>query len=638
MIHKVLSCLENEKFKSFEKFVASKIGLYLLGIVAGLMLETAAIKWHFKPQTGWGFLTLLSMLLFTYSKMSSPITPLCIVWGLVSILMLSPAPTWLIISSGAAVFIMIDPLFKKPDIENKDMPPTFTKPILKDTFFKYAEDGLRKGKIFIGEKVDAKTPLWLNQISLVEHMQIVGITRCGKSHFQNSIAYQGMIRNWSVIYITGKPSALDWDMFWYLANRSGRSKEVGYFDPLDQKSGTLNPIAPVGSGGTELEVAHQIMRAIGREPPATQERSDAFYKSADFSRLLDLSSILVCLGKAFTLKDCYLFFSDGIIRKRVFEEAQGKGLGDVVSRMRNMFELIQNKKYDALEGMTSQMRPWIAEPVSSKVNDPNPSINIVKLLKEGGLLYCALSPARLHAQANALGRQITAQVFAASEMLGSKHIDRPPVLLILDEFQEYLAPFFSTLVSQAGGRHVCIILAHQDFSQLQRVEGMDKKAFSANITNNTATKIFFSTRSVEDAENMSALLGTRKVMKRSRSLSVDSLGEAGYKSVSEREGEEFIVHPNWFKVPKKFLASASSNFGNHVIRTILFDLKGVRLPPLNTKDKVINSEQPLVLAVAPKPGFKDRLEKEKDEKKTIERRKLKAELSQAWDKIKGASS
>src|SRR3989338_929075 len=617
--------------KSIEKFITNKIGLYLIGIIAGLIFQIIAINRNLKPESGWGVLMLISLLLFTYSKMGSPVAPLCIVWGLVSIFMFSPAPPWMVITSGALLFIIIEPLFKRPSIENQDMPPKSAIPILKESFFSYAEKGLESGKFFLGEKVTSKTPVWLYQGSLVEHMQIVGITRCGKSHFQNSISYQGMIRNWSVIYITGKPSAVDWGLFWYLANRSGRAKEVRYFDPLDEKSGSLNPISPVGHTGTELEAALQIMRAIGREPPATQERSDAFYKSADFSRLLDLSSIFVRLEKPFTLKDCYQFFSDASIRQRVFDEAVKKGLLDVVSRMRNAYNL-QNRRLDSLEGITAQLRPWIAEPINSKVENPTPSISIVQLLKEGGLLYCALSPARLHSQANSLGRQITAQIFAASEMFGSQHVERPPVLMILDEFQEYLAPFFSTMISQAGGREVCIVLAHQDFSQLQRVEGIDKKSFSANVTNNTATKIFFSTRSVEDADNMSSILGTRKVMKRSRSMSIDPLGDAGYKSISEREGEEFIVHPNWFKVPKKFLAASSTNAGNDVIRTTLFDIEGIKLPAASGDSEGKEAE-------SPKAQQKQQPENVKSEnfKRKKEKDKTKGNSSQIWKKIKGTN-
>ena len=188
------------------------------------------------------------------------------------------------------------------------------------------------------------------------------------------------------------------------------------------------------------------------------------------------------------------------------------------------------------------------------------------------------------------------------------------------------------MISQAGGREVCIVLAHQDFSQLQRVEGIDKKSFSANVTNNTATKIFFSTRSVEDADNMSSLLGTRKVMKRSRSMSIDPLGDSGYKSISEREGEEFIVHPNWFKVPKKFLAASSTNAGNDVIRTTLFDIEGIKLPAASVDSEEKEAE-------SPKEQQKQQPENVKSEnfKRKKEKDKTKGNSSQIWKKIKGTN-
>ena len=124
--------------KSIEKFITNKIGLYLIGIIAGLIFQIIAINRNLKPESGWGVLMLISLLLFTYSKMGSPVAPLCIVWGLVSIFMFSPAPPWMVITSGALLFIIIEPLFKRPSIENQDMPPKSAIPILKESFFSYA--------------------------------------------------------------------------------------------------------------------------------------------------------------------------------------------------------------------------------------------------------------------------------------------------------------------------------------------------------------------------------------------------------------------------------------------------------------------------------------------------------------------
>ena len=573
--------LNNEKVYAVERYISAGIFSYIPGFVVGIGLTFLMHRFGLPAKSGWFLLMLGSLYLFTYSKMSGRLAALSISWAMTGILMASPMPIWSVPVCGLAVYFFIEVLFKKVNINSEEMPPVVAPPVTKEEFFKFAEQGHQIGKFFLGCNVKTGSPVWVDSSAMVEHMQTVGITRCGKTHFSMSMAYQGMIRNWTVIYITGKPSVVDWNIFWYLTNRSGRAKEVMYFDPLDETSNTLNPISPVGDKGTEMEMALQIMRAIGREPPASQDRSDAFYKDADLARLLEISALLTGLKRPFTLRDVYLFFSDVVTREVILREAEKKGMESIVATVKAMFAGLTGKKYDALEGIHSRLRPWIAEPMDSKVNVPNPDINIVNLIESGGLLYCALSPARMHAYASSLGRQIIASVFGASELLGSKHVDKPPVLFILDEFQEYLAPFFNSMISQAGGREVCILLAHQDFSQLKRIEGIDKGAFSENIINTTSTKMFFSTRSGDDGEKMAVLFGTKRVIQKSRSVSVQPLGDMAFGGMSEREGEEFVIHPNWFKIGKKFLAACSSRTSSAVLRTVLFDLKGIRLPRRN---------------------------------------------------------
>ena len=602
MLRRFYSFINSEGFLSVEKAVAIGIFSYIPGLLVGCGLTFVMGRIGLPPQAGWILLALGSLYLFTYSKMSGKLAALSIAWTMTGMLMAFPIPLWTVPVCGLVTYFVVELLFKKTDIRSEEMPPVVAPPVSKEEFFKFAEQGVKTGKFFMGCKVGTDTPVWVDSSAMVEHMQTVGITRCGKTHFSMSLGFQGMIRGWTVIYVTGKPSATDWNIFWYLANRSGRAKDVKYFDPLDKTSDSLNPISQVGDQGTEMEMALQIMRAIGREPPASQDRSDAFYKDADLSRLLEVSALLTGLERPFTLKDCYLFFSDEVTLELMLREAEKKGLTNIVNTVAKMFEGLSGKKYDPLEGMTSRLRPWIAEPMNSKVNVANPDINIVDLISNGGLLYCALSPARMHAYANSLGRQIIAQVFGASEMLGSKNMDKPPILFILDEFQEYLAPFFNSMISQAGGREVCILLAHQDFSQLKRIEGIDKIAFSENIINNTSTKMFFSTRSGDDGEKMAVLFGTKRVIQKSRSVSVQPLGDMAFGGMSEREGEEFVIHPNWFKVGKKFLAACSSRTSSAVLRTTLFDIKNVRLsvrekqkgveggvtkPPAISREKVV---------------------------------------------------
>lgn len=609
--------------------------LYLAGVAVGFALQYAARQHHLPPSFGWGLMMFGSLYLFTFAKMSGLLAALSISWTMTSILMASPLSLWMTFLTGAGLMLLIEPLFAKPDISSADLPTTMSKPILQEEFFTLAKQGVAKSKIFIGTDPVRNRHLWIDQRRLTEHMQVVGITGCGKTQFLMGLAYQGMMRKWGVMFVSGKPSFVDWRVFSYLANHCGRGDDLYYFNPLDPDSDTFNPIAPVSGKTTEIEIAHQIMRAIGREPPSAQERLDAFHRVIDFERILHLSSILVELKRPFTLEDCYYYYADEIAREYMLREAEGTKISRIIPQVRKQLEG-EILKISNPAGLTSSLRPWIANPLSQKVNDYDPDINIPDLFMNGGLAYFSLSPGRIHQQANALGRQIVAQVLSTSETLREKPVPRPPMLLILDEFSEYLTPAFTTLISQARSGELCLILAHQDFGQLLRIEGMDKKAFTENVINNSSTKVFFSTLSPDSAEQMSELFGTKKTLEKSQSYSFQWQGNIASSGMSQREGEEFIVHPNWFKTNKTFLAACKFRSGCSVIRTVLFDNVGSSIRKRNRKESPPkNEKRPLGLAGLVNSGFKEELETEKKLKQKEDRQKKKQDALKSYDQLAG---
>lgn len=580
---RMLLVLQDEDFVVKVKYYVSRLALFYLPIWLIWEFKYVPVGKYFFFNNIWIALLYLSLFLFAYSKMTGLLAALSVAWMAVAIGMGTPYNKALVVLFGLGLVYLVEPLFRKKDAGDiNKLPTTKTDPISEKEFFTFATEGENKGHFFIGENVEKRNePVWIPEYLLTEHLQVCGITRCGKTQGLMQLAYQAMIRGWSVIQISGKPSRTDWNTFWYLADKAERTKDVYYFDPTDPETDTFNPIHPVRAQGSESETANQIMRAIGREPPASQEKSDAFYKGADFSRVLDLAEMFVGVDKIFTLKDCYAFFSDNLCREYLYKKLEKvacessdkevkKKVELVISRTKEMFESITKKKYDALEGIVSQLRPWVASPLSDAVNPIVPDFTIPKIFEERKLLYAVLSPGSLHAQANSLGRQLIAQVFATSEMLGQKGGELNPCLLVLDEFQEYLPAFFGSVISQAGGRNVCIVLAHQDFSQLRRIEGVDPIAFSENIINNTSTKLFYSTRSADDADKMSAIFGTKNIIQKSQSTTVQVLGDTVLSGIHERQIEEPLIHPNWFRKPKKFLAACSNPEGHEIIRTTLF--------------------------------------------------------------------
>ncbi|MDE2292852.1 MAG: type IV secretory system conjugative DNA transfer family protein [Elusimicrobia bacterium] len=371
------------------------------------------------------------------------------------------------------------------------------------------------------------------------HMQVVGPTRAGKSQLLLALAGQDMQRDMPVFMMEGKGDSSDFDQFLKLAELAGRSRNVRYFNPQDPRSMTFNPIRRL-PGQDTTAVANQLARAIGREPTSSGEGQD-YYRSLDYSRMLNMVEVFCATGLEFTFKDCLAYFSSEAARKKAFDLCKDRRTVDAAAD--------DFKKGTDCAALTSAIRPWTTGELGRLLNDYTPHIRLEEVFQYDELAYFAVPVGHLQVLANPLGRMIISGLLSVASSRQRASRKPGPASVILDEFAEFATPVFASFIATVGSARFWTVLSHQDLGQLKRIEGMAPEAFhSAVFANTSGCKVCFRTPAPEDAEFWAATLGTYTTFKDTEQIQRGLLGvsmKTG--NVSRREVEEFKVHPNLLK-------------------------------------------------------------------------------------------
>ena len=378
----------------------------------------------------------------------------------------------------------------------------------------------------------------LTPVSRERHMQVIGPTRSGKSQFLLALAAQDMRAGMPVFFMEAKGDRCDFDQFLALADRRGRRSAVRYFNPQDPKSHSFNPIQKIpGQDATAL--ANQLSRVLGREPTSSGEAQE-YYKSVDYAKIQNMAEVFWSTGLAFTLRDCFHYFSYAECREKAFKLCNEPRLVEMTRR-----EFEQNPNATAL---TSAIRPYTTGPLGDLLNTYSPEIKLDEIFEKKLLAYFAIPIGHLPVLANPLGRMLISGLLSVASWR-QRAKDKPgPASVILDEFAEFSTPAFKSFIATVGSARFWTVLSHQDLGQLRNIRGMDIEAFESAVFNNSSgCKVCFRTPDPEDAEFWASALGTYQTMEDTERFQKTFLGSKGTGEMSRRKVESFKVHPNTLK-------------------------------------------------------------------------------------------
>ncbi|MDZ4055500.1 MAG: TraM recognition domain-containing protein, partial [Polynucleobacter sp.] len=168
-----------------------------------------------------------------------------------------------------------------------------------------------------------------------------------------------------------------------------------------------------------------------------------------------------------------------------------------------------------------------------------------KSVNEGKIVFVFLDTRRFGTTARAIGRFIVQDLKSVSARIDSEVplIARKSFSVIIDEFADLADEEFVGFLDRARSSKMGIVIAHQEISDLDRISPQ----FAARLMGNTATLFAFLQKRPESAELISGIAGTKKVWKQTKATERFLGIEIDTGKRSQREVEEFNVHPNVVK-------------------------------------------------------------------------------------------
>ena len=323
----------------------------------------------------------------------------------------------------------------------------------------------------------------------------------------------------------------------YYASKHGRLNDFKYFDLADVKrSQTYNP----DFKDKPDEVFNGLMKSIFYGP-VTQE----FYRDQASDVLSNLTNLLFLEFKHVTRMDYQNLISNEI---RSFDTIKvlARKHEDTVSGKYFLEKWVKMSEKDRelnLSGLTSKLARFTSREWSPLINTLNPDIKMKEVVEKQQIFLFGTSS--LVNQEDSKPVIISALIDLAG-VIGRRLIEKPekPFFVFLDEFYTAAYPGLNDLISLGREANVCFFLAHHSLGQL----GAVSQEFKDDILTNTNHKIVMNITEKDTVDFFASIFGT-KVTKKDV-YSYDTRG-AQPRGRTEKQDEEFIIHPNYLRGMKR---------------------------------------------------------------------------------------
>ncbi len=330
-------------------------------------------------------------------------------------------------------------------------------------------------------------PLALSPVDSLRHLHTIGPSGSGKSTLLLHLITQSMQAGRAVVVI--EPKA---DLIAGVLQRvpAHRANDVVLLDPIDgERPVGLNPLASAGRS-PEL-VADQLLGLFhslyaAHWGPRTQD-------------ILGASLLTLARLPGMTLVALPLLLTDAGFRRRVLPGVVDPiGLAPFWSTFEAWSEA---ERTTAIAPVMNKLRPLLLRPeLRAVIGQARPRFDLRQVFTQRKILLVNLAKGQLGPEASAtLGGLVVAQLWQA--ILGRSAIPperRHPVLVVVDEFQDYLhLPLdFADALAQARGLGASFVAAHQYLHQLD-------PAMRSAVLANAQSRIAFRLPS-EDARVLAA--------------------------------------------------------------------------------------------------------------------------------------
>jgi type IV secretory pathway TraG/TraD family ATPase VirD4 len=207
--------------------------------------------------------------------------------------------------------------------------------------------------------------------------------------------------------------------------------------------------------------------------------------------------------------------------------------------------LSTSDSFKSLQGLRVQLESIIFSDFGERVLLSSDAIDLFDAVRSGKIVFMFLDTRRFGETARAVGRFIIQDHKAVSARIDSeiKAADRKPFTVIIDEFADLAQEDFIGFLDRARSSRIGIVVAHQEISDLDIISPQ----FCGRLMGNTATLFAFLQKRPESAELICGIAGTRRVKEVTHQFDSKMLFRIPTGMQSQKEVDEFIIHPNVVK-------------------------------------------------------------------------------------------
>ncbi len=378
--------------------------------------------------------------------------------------------------------------------------------------------------------------------SLKRHVHVVGSTGSGKTVFLTHVTYEHIRKGKGFIFIDLKADADLFSRIGQVAKASGRWEDFKFFHATKPKhSFGYNPL----KYGSATELKDKIVSSL--------TWSEEYYKSVSESVLLETLKAFVLLrdqaGEELNLQTVFGYLKNFDLLRSVQErltklkvgperDSAIRALSTYLDRTRQV-ELARD-----LQGLRSQIGLLVEAEYGYLLTSGNiPQIDFLESIEKGEIVYILLDSQKFGESAKRLGKMILSDLRSVSSEIVSNGRRFPQTTIIVDEFVDLATDHFVGFLNRARGSGIGIMLAHQELSDLE----VNGPTLRKQVQGNVGTSVVFNQKVPESAEIWAKTIGTKAAIKKTHQVDESFWGKGETGMTSQREVEEFIIHPNEFK-------------------------------------------------------------------------------------------
>ncbi len=392
-------------------------------------------------------------------------------------------------------------------------------------------------KVWIGRD-ESKQPFALTLSQLNHHVHVLGESGFGKTVFLSHIIRHHIDHGLGFILIDLKADKENLSRVLSDVNKAGRMADLQYFSCANPQWSAPYNLCLYGNA---TEIKDKVIGGFTWSEP--------YYKKISEEAVLTICSGLVTLrdqrATPFTLGDVHacLVSPERITQVALALPARETALKSLLTAL--AAKLRSSKDSHDLAGLRSDLALLIQSDFGHLLTSPKAGIDLFKAIKERKMVYLSLEALKYGESALRLGKMILQDLksVSAKVMAEIPAESRQHFTVVIDEFAELASPQFAGFIRMARGSKIGIIMAHQELADLEAIS----PELRDQVVGNAATTVSFLQKNPRSAQMMADIAGTRTTVKRTKQLQNGFLFESYSGAESEREVEEYLVHPNQIK-------------------------------------------------------------------------------------------